>query len=68
MGIDFSTIDTSVIDGMALTLAVFAFGTIAVLIVLAGLLSLFKIPRMMRQPIITFAAIGCLFYWVNNFL
>lgn len=68
MEIDFSTIDTSIIDGMALTFAIFAFGTIAVLTILAVLMSRLKFPEFIARPIITFAALGCLYYWAKNFL
>ncbi|AQQ55274.1 hypothetical protein [Planococcus lenghuensis] len=68
MALDLSKVDTSVIDSMAVTLAIFMFGTVIILTVLAGIMSRLRFPRIIMQPVITFAALGCLYYWAKYFL
>lgn len=52
MSLDLSKVDTSVIDGMAMTLAIFVFGTVIILAVLAGIMSRLRFPKIIMQPVI----------------
>ncbi|KOF09883.1 hypothetical protein AC739_12380 [Planococcus glaciei] len=68
MKIDFSQIDNSVINDMALTLAIFIFGTAIVGGVVAGLLSRFRVPMFIANPVITAVILGCFYFWATHFL
>lgn len=68
MQIDFSQIDKSVINDMALTLAIFVFGTALVGGVVAGLLNRFRVLMFIASPIVTAAVLGCFYFWATHFL
>ena len=68
MQIDFSKIDNTIFNEMALTLTIFVLGTAVVAWIIGIVLSKLKMPMFIVNPIITIAVIGCLYYWAKYFL
>lgn len=59
--IDFSQIDTSAIDQIAIKIGIFAFVSITVMVIVAGLLTRFRVPGWVVRLVTGFTMIGCLY-------
>lgn len=68
MEINFTAILQPLMNKMAFDLAIFVFGTLFVLGLAMGLMSILRFPRFIKQPAIALLAIGCMYYWSQNFL
>lgn len=67
MELDFSVLQP-LMNEMTTKLAIFIFGTLIVVMPVAGVMTILKFPRFIMDPAITFLVIGCLFYWTKYFL
>lgn len=67
MKIDFSPLQP-LMNEMAATLAIFVFGTLIVVTVMAGIMTKLRFPKFIIHPAITFMVLGCLYYWAKYFL
>lgn len=65
--IDFSQIDTSVMDQIAIKLGIFAFVSITIMVFVAGLLTRIKVPAYIVRPVTGFTMIGCLYIAMKNY-
>lgn len=65
--IDFSQIDTSAMDQIAIKLGIFAFVSITIMVFVAGLLTRIKVPAYIVRPVTGFTMIGCLYIAMKNY-
>lgn len=68
MGIDFSQVDTSIINRMALFLALLAAGCVILPILVGSLLKIIKMPAFIVNAGITCTGLGWFYYWATQIL
>lgn len=67
MELDFSGLQP-LMNEMVFSLAIFIFGTLIVVSLVADVMDKLKFPLFIMQPAITLLVIGCLFYWTKYIL
>ncbi|TWT13285.1 hypothetical protein [Planomicrobium sp. CPCC 101079] len=68
MQIDFSEIDTSAYNEMAIAMFIFVLGIAAAAWLISAVLSQLKVPAVVVNTIITLIVLGCLYYGARYFL
>ncbi|PSL41663.1 hypothetical protein B0H99_102347 [Planomicrobium soli] len=68
MKIDFSEIDTSVYNEMAIAMFIFVIGIGATAWLVGAVLSMLKVPPVVVNTIVALIVIGCLYYGASYFL
>jgi len=65
---DFSVVDNSIINDMALTLTVLIIGSLMITLGVVGILNMFKAPKILVRVLIPLVFLGYCYFWVNFFL
>ncbi len=68
MPIDFSQIDTSIINRMALFIGILAVGCLLLPLLVGGVLKIIRMPLFIVRIGVTFTGIGWLYYWATQIL
>lgn len=68
MPIDFSQIDTSIINRMALFMGVLAIGCFFLPVLIGGVLKIMRMPLFIVRTGVTVAGLGWLYYWATHIL
>ncbi|MGL3064724.1 hypothetical protein [Planococcus sp. SE5179] len=68
MQIDFSQIDTSVINRMALFLGILAIGCLLIPMLVGGILKIIRMPFFIVRIGVACAGLGWFYYWVTQIL
>lgn len=68
MPIDFSQIDTSIINRMALFIGILAAGCLLLPLLVGGVLKIIRMPLFIVRIVMTFTGIGWLYYWSTQIL
>ena len=68
MQIDFSQIDTSVFDRMALFIGILAAGCVLLPMLVGGMLKIIKMPFFIVRIGVGFTGLGWFYYWATEVL
>ena len=68
MPIDFSQIDTSIINRMALFLGVLAAGCLFLPVLIGGVLKIMRMPSFIIRTGVMVTGLGWLYYWATQIL
>lgn len=68
MPIDFSLIDTSIINRMALFLGILAIGCLLLPLLVGGVLKIIRMPLFIVRIGVTFTGLSWFYYWATQIL
>lgn len=68
MQIDFSQIDTSIIDRMALFIGILAAGCVCFPLLIGGVLKIIKMSSYIVRTGVAFTGLGWFYYWATQIL
>lgn len=65
---DFSIVDNTIINEMALTFAIFILGSLLITLIVVGMFNMFKFPKTIIKVLIPVVVLGYGYFWVHYFL